>query len=102
MSEHEKQLPNFLYKLVPSDAAPPDPLPEELPLSELDEKSGFIHLSTAHQVPGTLRHFFGDAESVYILKIQLETIKDKIRWESPDKKGTTEIQRIHSSRQIFK
>jgi len=38
-----------VYKIVPS--APPDPLPaEEYPLSELDRKDGFVHLSTAWQV----------------------------------------------------
>lgn len=87
MSGPDFQLPNYLYKLVPSNAAPADPLPEELPLSELDQNSGFIHLSTAVQVPGTLRHFFADEERVYILKIPFEPLKEKIRWESPDKKG---------------
>lgn len=62
-------------------------MPGELPLSELDETSGFIHLSTALQVPGTLTHFFGNDEKMYILKIGFELVKDKIRWESPDKKG---------------
>ncbi|KAJ3573342.1 hypothetical protein NP233_g2497 [Leucocoprinus birnbaumii] len=80
------EFPTFLYKLIPPSAAPPDPLPTELPLSELDEKSGFIHLSTAPQVPGTLMHFFGNEEKMYILRIPFDPVKDKIRWESPDKK----------------
>ncbi|KXN86395.1 hypothetical protein AN958_10257 [Leucoagaricus sp. SymC.cos] len=80
------QLPTYVYKLVPSSAPPPEPLPEELPLSELDEKSGFIHLSTAPQVLGTLRYFFGGDKKIYILRIPFEPVKDKIRWESPDKK----------------
>lgn len=41
-------LPRYVYKIV--DAAPPSPLPEAFPLSELDSKDGFIHLSTAQQV----------------------------------------------------
>lgn len=40
--------PTYVYKIVP--AAPPDPIPTEYPLSELDQKDGFVHLSTAAQV----------------------------------------------------
>lgn len=87
MSTADSPFPAYLYKLIPSNAPPPDPLPEELPLSELDQQSGFIHLSTSPQVPGTLKHFFTNVEMVYIAKIPFELVKEKIRWESPDGKG---------------
>lgn len=87
MSNSDSPLPVYLYKLIPSNTPPPDPLPEELPLSELDKESGFIHLSAAPQVSGTLSHFFGDQKRVYILKIPFQPLQEKIRWESPDKKG---------------
>jgi uncharacterized protein (DUF952 family) len=38
----------FIYKILP--AAPADPLPEQFPLSSLDQDDGFVHLSTATQV----------------------------------------------------
>jgi hypothetical protein len=82
--------PDYVYKLIPSHSPLPSPLPLELPLSELDSKSGFIHLSTAPQVPGTLQRFFGTDERVYILKIPLKPLQDKIRWESPDAKGASD------------
>lgn len=41
-------LPKFVYKIVPS--APPSPIPDEYPLSDLDKADGFVHLSTADQV----------------------------------------------------
>lgn len=41
-------LPTHVYKIL--DARPEDPLPASLPVSELDEKDGFVHLSTAAQV----------------------------------------------------
>lgn len=41
-------LPTFVYKIVPS--APPTPIPSEYPLSELDQKDGFVHLSIGTQV----------------------------------------------------
>jgi uncharacterized protein (DUF952 family) len=44
----EQILPTFLYKIIPN--APPHPIPEEYPLSELDTQSGFVHLSEASQV----------------------------------------------------
>ena len=56
----ERKGPNYVYKLVPPSMPVPDPLPERLEVSDLDESSGFIHLSTSIQVPGTLKHFFAD------------------------------------------
>lgn len=41
-------LPTYVYKIL--DARPEDPLPATLPVSELDRKDGFVHLSTAAQV----------------------------------------------------
>lgn len=40
--------PRFIYKILPTAA--PEPFPSVLPLSELDAKDGFVHLSTAEQV----------------------------------------------------
>ncbi len=91
MSSSDSPLPDYVYKLIPSNAPPPDPLPEELALSELDQQSGFIHLSTSIQILGTLDNFFPNDERVYILKIPLGSIKEKIRWESPDTKGAEEL-----------
>ncbi|KAF8329309.1 hypothetical protein F5887DRAFT_117548 [Amanita rubescens] len=79
-------LPSYVYKLIPSSAPPPDPLPIYLPLSALDESSGFIHLSTAAQVPGTLCHFFSSESKVYVLRIPYDRVGKDIRWESPDAK----------------
>lgn len=41
--------PKYIYKISPTP--PPEPIPPIYPPSELDEKDGFIHLSTAAQVP---------------------------------------------------
>lgn len=41
-------LPTYVYKIL--DAPPAEPLPSELPVSNLDAKDGFVHLSTAAQV----------------------------------------------------
>jgi hypothetical protein len=38
----------YAYKITPTE--PPSPIPAEYPLSDLDKKDGFIHLSTSWQV----------------------------------------------------
>jgi len=78
--------PKYIYKLVPSDAPVPDNLPDKLPVSHLDQQSGFIHLSTALQVPNTLKMFFKEEPLVYVLRLEYEKVKGDIRWESPDAK----------------
>jgi uncharacterized protein (DUF952 family) len=73
--------PTFIYKLVSPPF--PDTLPEILPVSELDLKSGFIHLSTAIQAPRTLKHFFSQEAEVHVLRIPYEPIEKNIKWEDP-------------------
>ncbi|KAJ6021888.1 hypothetical protein N7540_007392 [Penicillium herquei] len=85
MAESEA-LPRYIYKIVPSAAPVHEPLPERLPVSELDQDSGFIHLSTAAQVPNTLKFFFKDEPLVYMLRIDYQYVSQDIRWESPDGK----------------
>ncbi|KAJ7576013.1 hypothetical protein C8J56DRAFT_974340 [Mycena floridula] len=85
-------LPKYIYKLVPSKLPLQEPLPVALPLSDLDERDGFIHTSTAAQVPGTLKRFFSDPAAlttaagpsgIYVLRIPYEPVKEKIKWEDP-------------------
>jgi uncharacterized protein (DUF952 family) len=85
----------FIYKLVGSAPGLPvteqGKLPENfvLPASDLDKRSGFMHLSTAVQVPGTLQ-FFPSPKSengkLFILRAPLEPLvkNGDVRWESPD------------------
>jgi uncharacterized protein (DUF952 family) len=72
--------PKYVYKIVPE--APPEPLPEQYAISALDEKDGFIHLSSASQVTGTLDLFFGDATEVWVLKLDFARFEAKTKWEN--------------------
>ncbi|KAI0930493.1 hypothetical protein AcV5_007184 [Taiwanofungus camphoratus] len=83
MATVDAKKPTYIYKLIPSSAPPPDPLPEALPVSGLDQSSGFIHLSTAVQVPNTLKWFFTDEPRVYVLRLPYDALEPKIRWEDP-------------------
>jgi len=76
------QSPQYLYKIVPSSTPPPTPLPPALPLSPLDKKDGFIHLSTSSQLLNTLSKFFASDSEVYLLRIPYSHIKKFIVWES--------------------
>lgn len=78
--------PRYIYKIVPSAAPVSEPLPERLPVSQLDQDSGFVHLSMATQVANTLKFFFKDEPLVYILRIEYERVMQDVRWESPDGK----------------
>lgn len=78
--------PSYVYKLVPHDAPPPlppVPLPDALPVSQLDQTSGFIHLSTSRQLLGTLIHFFTNDPKVYVLRLPYDELDSQIRWEDP-------------------
>ncbi|KAH8821406.1 hypothetical protein F5884DRAFT_85620 [Xylogone sp. PMI_703] len=90
--------PKYIYKLIPSTAqstllpipGPPfdlSTLPDSLPLSALDKRDSFIHLSTRLQLLGTLRNFFGNEDVVYVLRIPYERVEKDVRWE--DAKGKT-------------
>ena len=76
--------PLYLYKLVPSSTPVREPLPERLPVSDIDKKTGFIHLSTAFQVPNTLDSFFKNEPMMYILRIPYEVVAQDIYWECPE------------------
>jgi len=74
-------VPTFVYKIISSYTPLPSPIPDILPPSDLDQKSGFIHLSTAKQISGTLRLIFKDDAKVYIVKIGYEKVEKDIKWE---------------------
>lgn len=86
-------LPQYLYKILPS--APPSPLPQRLPLSDLDRKDGYIHLSTSEQVASTADKWFDTFSELWLLKIKYDVLakgtdadgevhaekKAEIKWE---------------------
>jgi len=82
--------PTYIYKILPSFPIPPSPLPLNLPLSALDARDGFIHLSTSSQVLGTLTNFFSSAPHVYILRIPYAGVEKFVKWEDTKGKGPDE------------
>ncbi|KAL8828317.1 MAG: hypothetical protein Q9191_002657 [Dirinaria sp. TL-2023a] len=72
-------LPTNVYKILAE--APLSPLPKALPLDPLDARDGYIHFSTAEQVSATASRFFSHVEALWLLKIPLDPIEDKVKWE---------------------
>lgn len=89
---------DYIYKIVPGSSSisttSSGQLPSDyrLPTSDLDKRSGFLHMSTAAQVPNTLKHFFATSRqnrtSIYLFKVPYKPLEDRgtVRWESPDAK----------------
>ncbi|KAK3191850.1 hypothetical protein K4F52_001892 [Lecanicillium sp. MT-2017a] len=71
--------PRFIYKILPTAA--PEPFPSMLPLSELDAKDGFVHLSTAEQVPKTADLFFTELSCLWVVKLEVSRLADPLKWE---------------------
>ncbi|KAI1850731.1 hypothetical protein JX265_004442 [Neoarthrinium moseri] len=69
----------YVYKIIPT--APPSPIPDEYPLSDLDKTDGFVHLSIASQIPTTAGLFFQSASSLWVLKLRF-TFADKVTYEN--------------------
>ncbi|KAN0082989.1 Protein of unknown function (DUF952) domain containing protein [Tylopilus felleus] len=89
MSACNVNLPTYIYKLVPHTSPVPldaAALPNDLPVSEIDQSSGFIHLSTARQIPGTLAHFFKSDPRVFVLRLLYGPLDQlgQIKWETPE------------------
>ena len=58
------------------------PAEGELPISELDRKDGFLHMSTAAQVAATVGRFSKHTASIELLKVPIARIEDRLRWEA--------------------
>ena len=62
---------------------------------ELDKKDGFIHLSTASQLTGTLSFYFADDEDLILLQLDHSQVKDALIYESPLPAGDRTVEFPH-------
>ena len=57
-------------------------------VTDLDTEDGFIHLSTAAQLAGTLSFYFKESDSVFLLQLDLDKIDgEKLIFEEPHING---------------
>ena len=52
-------------------------------LADSLEKEGFIHASTAQQVPKVFTAFYADQADLVLLAIALEKLESQVKWEAP-------------------
>jgi len=71
----DRPVPTYVYKIALTP--PPTPLPHTLPLSELDQNDGFIHLSNASQTPITSSQFFSSCTTLYLLRVSSVVAKEE-------------------------
>jgi uncharacterized protein (DUF952 family) len=69
----DRPVPAYVYKIAVTP--PPETLPHTLPLSELDQNDGFIHLSDASQTPITSSQFFSSFSTLHLLRISSVAVK---------------------------
>ena len=84
----DRPVPNYVYKIV--ETPPPNPLPHTLPLSELDQQDGFIHLSNARQIPITASLFFSSDTTLYLLRVSTVVAREEesvFKWVDEGKTG---------------
>jgi uncharacterized protein (DUF952 family) len=55
--------------------------------SDDDSRDGFIHFSTAAQLPGTLRKYFAGQPALFLVAIDPAGLVEALRWE-PARDGT--------------
>lgn len=77
--------PKYLYKIL--DKAPPDPIPESLPATDLDKSDGFIHLSNAEQTPITAKLFFSDFDELWVLRLDSAKLDGRLEFVTDEKAG---------------
>ena len=71
-----------VYKVLRADEWTAAQAGERYEGSPDDLRDGFVHLSTASQLPGTLdRHFAGET-GLMLLAVDAEALGDALRWET--------------------
>jgi uncharacterized protein (DUF952 family) len=72
-----------LYKICPRQSWSQAQELGELPVSRDDARDGYVHLSEARQVRGTLaRHFAGQRELVLLVIPRARVPEGALRWEA--------------------
>jgi uncharacterized protein (DUF952 family) len=80
---HQKPDPGDLYKVCPRSSWSEALKLGVLPLSRDDARDGYVHLSAAHQVRGTLdRHFARQPELVLLALLPVRFPEGALRWEA--------------------
>jgi len=84
-----------LFHLVPADQWRTWETRDEYAPASL-QGEGFVHLSTAEQVPGTLATFFAGVPDVLLLEVEVPDDEERLRWEPAEgPRGVEEFPHLH-------
>jgi uncharacterized protein (DUF952 family) len=70
-----------VYKILRADEWAAAQNTERYAGSPDDLRDGFVHLSTAAQLPGTLDRHFGGETGLMVLAVDAESLGGDLRWE---------------------
>lgn len=74
-------MPQHIYKLCsPADWAAAQPA-GIYPGSAKDREDGFIHFSTAEQLPGTLAKYYAEAKELVLVAVKEAALGEALRYE---------------------
>ncbi|MEZ5893195.1 MAG: DUF952 domain-containing protein [Parvularculaceae bacterium] len=79
--------PEFVYRLASEAEWRTADASGVVPLREIDERDGYVHLSTREQVLETARLHFAGADDLLALEIPLALIAAKVKFEIAPKRG---------------
>ena len=83
----------IIYKIIPTESWQQSLSQENLPLSAIDVKDGFIHFSTRAQVHKTLDKFFAGQTGLFLLEIDTHNLPAEtaaqLKWEKNTPEGDT-------------
>jgi uncharacterized protein (DUF952 family) len=71
-----------VYKVLRADEWAAAQNTERYAGSADDLRDGFVHLSTAAQLPGTLDRYFGGETGLMLLAVDAERLGEELRWEA--------------------
>lgn len=74
-------MPEFIYKIASAEAAAEGQRSGIFPGMPVDRKDGYIHFSTAAQLPETLALHFRGQGGLVLLAVPTAALGDALRWE---------------------
>lgn len=72
---------NLAFKILEFAVWDAAGLSDNVPPMPIDVSDGYIHLSTADQLDETLKLHFANAGEVLVLSINLDQVRDPLKWE---------------------
>ena len=79
MSERREQMTELIFKIMPR--AEWDQIIGDYHGSAHDKADGFLHFSTAEQLPDTLRLYYAGQDDLILVAVTAEACGDALKWE---------------------